>query len=182
MLINIIKYIFGIFLAIAILAGTGFATTLYFVNRITITPPKPVYNNDKEVIAAKLAKNPPKTPTKNKNNQAKTPGAKSTPTPTPEATLQPLPADAYNARVTWSKGLSLRAEPRTDSASVGGVGFNAKVIVIEESSDQVWQKIRVEGTDKEGWVKAGNTKKDDENPDEKLDNKPDDSQDDPKNQ
>jgi hypothetical protein len=176
MLINIIKYIFGICLAIAILAGTGLATTLYFVNRITITPPKPTYNNDKEVIAAKLAKNPPKPPTKSKNNSAKTPGAK--PTPTPETTLQPLPANAYNARVTWSKGLSLRAEPRTDSASVGGVGFNAKIIVIEESSDQVWQKVRVEGSDKEGWVKAGNTKKDDEKPDDK----PADSQDDPKNQ
>jgi Bacterial SH3 domain len=174
MFVNIIKYILGIFLAIAILAGSGLATTLYFVNRTAITPPKPIYSNDKEELAKKAAKNPPKTAVNTKPNATKTPAAKPTATPTPESTLQPLPANAYNARVTWSKGLSLRAEPRADSESVGGVGFNAKIIVIEESADQVWQKIRIEGSDKEGWVKAGNTKKDD--------GKPDDNQNDNNNQ
>jgi hypothetical protein len=182
MLINIIKYIFGIFLAIAILAGTGLATTLYFVNRITITPPKPTYDNDKEVIAAKLAKNPPKTPTKDQKKSTKTPAATPTATPTPETTLEPLPADAYNARVTWSKGLSLRAEPSSESQSIGGVGFNAKVIVVAESDDKVWQKIRVEGSDKEGWVKSGNTKKDEENSNETPENTPENTPDEPKNQ
>jgi Bacterial SH3 domain len=166
MFVNIIKYILGIFLAIAILAGSGLATTLYFVNRTSITPPKPIYENDKEELAKKAAKNPPKPAAKNKTDKTKTPATKPTATPTPDSTLEPLPANAYNARVTWSKGLSLRSEPRADAASVGGVGFKAKVIVIEESADQVWQKIRIEGSEKEGWVKSGNTKKDDGQPDD----------------
>ncbi|AFZ03255.1 SH3 domain-containing protein [Calothrix sp. PCC 6303] len=174
MFVNIIKYILGIFLAIAILAGSGLATALYFVNRTAITPPKPIYANDKEELAKKAAKNPPKPAVSKKANTTKTPAAKPTATPTAETTVEALPANAYNARVTWSKGLSLRAEPRADAESVGGVGFDAKVIVIEESADQVWQKIRIEGSEKEGWVKAGNTKKDD--------GQPDDSQSDDNNQ
>lgn len=87
------------------------------------------------------------------------------PNPTPTQSSQaakstkPLPPGAYPARVSWSQGLILRAEAKQDSERIGGVGFNQKIVVIEESEDKVWQKIRLEGSDKEGWVKAGNTQK-----------------------
>jgi hypothetical protein len=42
------------------------------------------------------------------------------------------------------------------------VGFNQKIIILEESEDKGWQKIRLEGSEQEGWVKAGNTEKVDE--------------------
>jgi 5-hydroxyisourate hydrolase-like protein (transthyretin family) len=50
----------------------------------------------------------------------------------------------------------MRSEPNTNSPSIGGVGGNKKVIVLEESDDKKWQKIRIVDTDQEGWVKAGN--------------------------
>jgi hypothetical protein len=53
----------------------------------------------------------------------------------------------------------MRDQPASDAQSIGGVGGNQKVIILEESADKNWQKIRIAGTDKEGWVKAGNTKR-----------------------
>jgi len=58
--------------------------------------------------------------------------------------------------------LILRSEPNLDAERVGGIGFNSRVIVLEQSEDNVWQKIRLEGEEQEGWVKAGNTQKVDE--------------------
>ena len=57
------------------------------------------------------------------------------------------------------RGLILRSEPGVNAERLGGVGFNAKVVVLESSSDKNWQKIRIESSGKEAWVKAGNTKK-----------------------
>jgi hypothetical protein len=50
----------------------------------------------------------------------------------------------------------MRAEPDANSPTTAGVGGNKKVIILEESADKKWQKIRIADTDKEGWVKAGN--------------------------
>jgi hypothetical protein len=165
--VNILKYTLGILLAIAILAGGGFATALYVINRTSIPPAKPVFANDSpsvrgedpKVTAAKAAKT-------TSAIQAK---AKVSPKPTAKATpsAKSLPPGAYHARITWKQGLILRGEPNLDAERIGGVGFNSKVIVLEESQDQVWQKIRLEadeqeGGKQEGWVKAGNTQKVDE--------------------
>lgn len=165
--VNILKYTLGIFLAIAILAGGGFATALYIMNRTSILPAKPIFANDSpsvrgedpKVTAAKAAK-------KTSAIQAK---AKVSPKPTPKPTpsAKSLPPGAYHARITWKQGLILRGEPNLEAERIGGVGFNSKVIVLEESQDQVWQKIRLEGDEQEGgkqegWVKAGNTQKVDE--------------------
>ena len=72
---------------------------------------------------------------------------------------KPLPPGAYPATVTWPQGLILRAEPKVNAERRGGIGFIAKVIVLELSNDKSWQKIRIESSGKEAWVKAGNTKK-----------------------
>ncbi|MBW4603769.1 MAG: SH3 domain-containing protein [Calothrix sp. FI2-JRJ7] len=172
MVSNLFKYLLGFILAIAILAGSGVAATLYFVNQSSRVPPKPIYANDEPSVRASAgfttAKASSNTDVTTKpsttDNNIEEPVAKPTPSPTEKADsteLKPLPPGAYNARVTWSQGLSLRSEPKADSERVGGAGFNQKVIVIEESEDKVWQKVRVEGSNQEGWVKAGNTKKDD---------------------
>jgi uncharacterized protein YgiM (DUF1202 family) len=170
---NIFKYLLGFILALAILAGSTVAAALYFMNQASKAPPKPIYANDEPEVRASAGfdvnKNASKTPGANSNTAASEKKAESTPTPTPTQTPEkadkkepkPLPPGAYNARVTWSQGLSLRSEPKTEAERVGGVGFNQKVIVIEESDDKVWQKVRLEGSDTEGWVKAGNTQKDD---------------------
>ncbi len=153
MLSNILKVIFGVLLAIAILVGSSAALAIYFMNRTSLTPPKPVFSNDKASVKAQAAKTP-------------TPGAKTAPKPKPTPTKpaleeqeKPLPPGAYPATVTWPQGLILRAEPKLNAERLGGIGFNAKVIVLQLSNDKTWQKIRIESSGKEAWVKAGNTKK-----------------------
>ncbi|BAZ38472.1 hypothetical protein NIES4101_44090 [Calothrix sp. NIES-4101] len=168
MVSNIFKYLFGVILAIAILVGGGVAAGIYFMNQTSRVPPKPIYANDDPKLRAQLAKTPLPKATKSSEQSSPEPKpqvkATSTPSPTPTATPTntPLPPGAYSASVTWPQGLSLRSEPNTDSERVGGVGFNQKVIVIEESADKVWQKVRLEDGSQEGWVRSRNTKKLDE--------------------
>lgn len=153
MFLNILKFVLGFLLAIAILAAGSFVAALYVMNRTSIPPAKPTFANDKPV-----AKEPEETPVKTAR-QLKSQSENSVKaTATPSVSPKPLPAGAYQARITWNQGLVLRAEPQSDAERVGGVGFNQKVIVLEHSEDKTWQKIRVEGTSKEGWVKSGNIK------------------------
>ncbi|MEH1873707.1 SH3 domain-containing protein [Nostoc sp.] len=166
MLSGFIKFILGFFLAIAVLIGGGAAIGLYFMNRTGIPPAKPVFSNDSPSVKAQAPK-----ATEPKGAKS-TPGAKaessssptSTPTESPKASPspKPLPSGAYRGRVSWREGLSLRSQPNQEAEKVGGVGFNQKIIILEQSEDKSWQKIRLEGSEQEGWVKAGNTQKVDE--------------------
>jgi hypothetical protein len=70
-----------------------------------------------------------------------------------------LPTGAYKAKVTWSSGLSLRAEPSVSSDRVGGIDYNTELIILSTSSDGQWQRVKVANGDQEGWIKAGNVKK-----------------------
>ena len=48
--------------------------------------------------------------------------------------------------------------PSKNSNRIGGISYQEKVIVLEESSDKRWQKVRVDdGGDRIGWVSGGNT-------------------------
>ncbi|WP_414548624.1 SH3 domain-containing protein [Anabaena sp. CCY 0017] len=148
MFTNLLKFILGVILAIAILTGSGVAVALYFMNRAFMPPPKPLFANDTPALKEEA---PPATEV----SSASTP--KPTPTPTPTPTDE-LPPGAYQGRVTWPQGLSVRAEPNMDAERVAGVGANEEVIVLEESQDKNWQKIRTAGK-QEGWVKIGNTER-----------------------
>jgi|SRR5579883_784679 uncharacterized protein YgiM (DUF1202 family) len=159
MILNILKFVLGFLLAIVILAAGSFVAALYVMNRTSIPPAKPIFANDKPL--KKVQQPTPKAEAANPKatRQAKIPAQNSpSPTPTPSASLKPLPAGAYQARITWNQGLVLRSEPNSDAERIGGVGFNQKVFVLERSPDKAWQKIRVEGSAKEGWIKSGNTK------------------------
>ena len=165
MLSGLTKFILGFFLAIAVLVGGGVAIGLYFINRTGIPPAKPVFSNDSPSVKAQA----PKATQPGGGKSSLTPGTKaesspsstSTPTKSPNATPspKPLPSGAYRGRVSWAEGLSLRSQPNQEAEKIGGVAFNQKVIVLEESEDKAWQKIRLEGSEQEGWVKAGNTEK-----------------------
>jgi Bacterial SH3 domain len=162
---NVLKFILGFLLAIAILIGSGVATALYFMNRTAIPPTKPVFSNDNPSQRAQSVKATEKVAKTTESSTQASPSPNPTPTESPKAeeSPKPLPPGAYNGKVTWSQGLSLRAEPKQDAERVGGVGFNQKVVILEESDDKLWQKIRQEDSNQEGWVKAGNTQKVDEN-------------------
>lgn len=160
-MINILKYTLGIFLALAILAGGGVAAALYFMNRASVPPAKPIFANDSSSIRGESPKATVPKAARAASKPEANGEASPKPTPTPKASESPksLPAGAYQARVTWKQGLILRAEPKQDAERLGGVGFNSKVIVIEQSEDKVWQKIRLESGQQEGWVKAANINK-----------------------
>jgi cytoskeletal protein RodZ len=157
MFTNVLKFILGFALALAVLLGTGLTVALYFVNRTAITPPKPMFANDNPSNLTKKT-NPS---SKSQPNVKSTTSPKSTPTATPTPTESPksLPPGAYQGTVTWPQGLSIRAEPDVNSSSIGGVAGNKEVIILEESGDKKWQKIRIADTDQEGWVKSGNIKR-----------------------
>ncbi|MFM5899443.1 MAG: SH3 domain-containing protein [Dolichospermum sp.] len=133
-----------------VLLASGLIVALYFVNRTAVNPPKPMFAND----------NPTNEITKPKAITQPKPEKKviSSPVPTPTPTKSPnsLPPGAYQGIVTWPAGLSMRAEPDINSSTVGGVNGNKQVIIIEDSTDKKWQKIRIPDTNQEGWVKAGN--------------------------
>ncbi len=119
------------------------------MNRTAIPPARPVFSNDSPALQTKSPKATDKETTPSSSSSA-TPAA--SPTEPPET----LPPGAYRGRVSWAEGLSVRAEPNQDAERVGGATFNQKVIILEESQDKGWQKIRLEGGKQEGWVKAGN--------------------------
>ncbi|MEH2406568.1 SH3 domain-containing protein [Nostoc sp.] len=163
MLSSVTKFLLGFFLAIAVLVGGGVAIGLYFVNRTGIPPAKPVFSNDSPSVKAQAPKATEPgggKPSLKPGNQAQS-SPTSTPTESSKATpsAKPLPSGAYRGRVNWAEGLSLRSQPNQEAEKIGGVGFNQKIIILSESEDKSWQKIRLEGSEQEGWVKAGNTEK-----------------------
>ncbi len=155
LLANLVKFLLGFILAIALLIGGGVAAALYFMNQSTTPPPKPTFANDKPAVKAKLP--PASTTTK----PTPLPADQPSPTPTPSQTPSPKPLEpgAYRARVTWPQGLSLRSEPNFDAERIGGADYNQQIVVLEESADKNWQRVRLEDSEQEGWVKAGNTER-----------------------
>jgi hypothetical protein len=148
----ILGFIIGITLFFGGIAGIGY----YFLKDMLKSPEKPTFAEEKPKQTTKTttAKTTQKSAT-NKNTQ---PTPKPSATPTSETETK-LPEGAYKATVTWSEGLSVRSNPSIDSERVGGVAYNLELIVLETSSDGKWQKIRTASGNVEGWIKAGNTQK-----------------------
>ncbi len=139
---GLFKFLVGFILAILLLAGASAAAVLYFAAKLTRMPEKPIYQNEKPVVQ-KISTSPqPTVATTSKNSSNE---------------LEP---GAYKAIVVEPIGLILRDTPSRDSNRIGGVSYQEEVIVLEESSDKRWQKIRVDdGSDRIGWVSGGNTEK-----------------------
>ena len=152
-LINIAQFILGFILGIAIIGAVSAAAGYYYISKMAVSPPKPTYVEENEPPVAEPEVEPEireDTPTET------TAEVITEPEPEPE---QLLPPNAYKARVTWPQGLSLRAEPSINATRIGGIGFNAEIIILGESNDRRWQNVRLPWSQQEGWVKGGNTKK-----------------------
>ncbi|MFB2838508.1 SH3 domain-containing protein [Floridanema evergladense] len=161
---GIVKFLIGFVIAIGLLAGAGVAGALYFITKLTAPPEKPIFANERNFNKVKpVAKpqpsvavaNTPKATEVSTNTNTPTP----TPTPTNEAKEKPLEPGAYRGRVIWSTGLSVRDNPSSDSERIGGVAYNEEVIVLSESDDKRWVKIRSEDGSNEGWVKVRNIRR-----------------------
>lgn len=152
------KFLIGFTIAIGLLIGAGVAGALYFVTKLTSPPPRPVFANERNVNKPKLvvAKNLQKPGTTTSAN-ASSPASEAS--SSDDQSPKPLEAGAYKARVTWSSGLSIRNNPSLESEKVGGVAYNETIVVLGESDDKRWLKIRQEEGEREGWVKAGNVRR-----------------------
>ncbi len=135
-LLGVVKLILGVSLAMVLLSLAGVATARYFMAKLSVLPPKPVFNNDAIAQSA--------------------PQASTAPVPA-AATPAALPPGSYEAVVVQPRGLVLRAGPGEDQEQLGGVDNNEAVIVLASSDDGSWLHIRIKSNGQEGWVKAGNT-------------------------
>jgi len=167
---DVSKTLGGILLAIALFFGGGFLLAQVLIAQFTALPPKPIFPNDKPSPQAKPAATGDKSaappPVANSPSPAASPTTASpsptpSPSPSPTATPSPAPTGATGtpARITLDQGLNIRSGPSRDAERVGGVDYNQRVILLEESPDKEWQKVRVEGTNVEGWIKAGHTER-----------------------
>ena len=170
---SIVQFILGFILGVALIAAVGAGIAYYYFTKMSShVPKKPVYeeetksfsSNQKDTVPKENSSITPESTTEPKLIPKATPEPEPIPEPEPEPETIPepepeLPPNAYFARVTWPQGLSLRAEPSLDAERIGGIGFNAKIIILEYSSDKKWQRIRIPESQREGWVKAGNVKK-----------------------
>jgi uncharacterized protein YgiM (DUF1202 family) len=157
-LVGLSKLILGVAIALVLLSMAGVATARYFMARLSVLPPKPIFEGEQPAQVITDA------PVPEAETPPDTPSPDSTPVPVPEpapVTEPEIPPDAYNAVVIQPIGLVMREGPGTNFPQVGGVDYESEVVVLEESSDQPWIRVQVVANGQEGWVKAGNTRRTD---------------------
>ena len=159
-LISTVQFILGFILGVAIIAGFSAAAGYFYISKLATNPDKPIFTEEIEPS--------PEIEVKDDNSfesdtelitEIPEPEEEPPPAEIPEPEEELLPANAYKARVTWPQGLSLRAEPDVNSARIGGIGFDAEIIILEETNNKSWQKVLLPWSQQEGWVKGGNTKR-----------------------
>lgn len=151
---GLIRFLTGFVLAIAIIFFAGINATRYILTRLTAPPPRPTFPNDRPSLNASEspAATEGETETASDSQLSEAPSPEATPTASPTSS-----SGLYQARVTQSIGLVVRAEPSRDAAQVGGVAYEQEITVIGESPDGEWLQVRVAENGPEGWIKSGNT-------------------------
>jgi Bacterial SH3 domain len=129
-----------------VLGGAGY---YFFITQMSTRPPKPIFAEERDGGKSLAAKPKPKLPV-----AAKSPAVAKDP-----QNPDQLPPSAYDAKVVWKDGLSLKKEPVPGAEKVGSVAFNAPVAIVKTSDDKQWVLIRSQADNAQGWVKAGNIDK-----------------------
>ncbi|QZZ20547.1 SH3 domain-containing protein [Leptothermofonsia sichuanensis E412] len=162
---DLIKVLSGVFLAVVLIASGSFIAAQHVISQFTALPPKPTFPNDKP--APDDAKPAPGNQPASTADPVKVAGSPApakpspipSPFPSPSPNAQPSPpkteASGYRAKIVLSQGLNLRGDPNRDAERVGGVDYNEQVIILEDSPDGEWQKVRIESSGQEGWIKSG---------------------------
>jgi hypothetical protein len=154
-----VQFILGFILGIGVIAGISGTILFAYYAKMSAVPkkpvfPKPIAEQTAPSNTADVEIEPLESTTKDDLELEET-------TPSVEevkAELE-LPPNAYRASVTWPEGLSLRAEPEADAERIGGIENEATIIILEDSADGKWQRVRLPWNDQEGWIKGGNTQK-----------------------
>ena len=149
------KLVLGVVIALLLLSLAGVATARYFMARLSVLPPKPVFTNDNPPAPAADAPAPEATAPEAAVEAPPAEPAPTAETPPPEPEPEP---GSYQAVVVQPIGLVLREGPGTTFSQIGGVDYNQAVTVLEASPDESWIRIRIDESGQEGWVKAGNTR------------------------
>jgi len=149
-ILNILQLLIGMTLGLALMVGGSLAAGYYIFTKLSVTPERPTFAEEK-----------PKQPVVKSSSGAAINAPKASPSPILNSPSPAPEAEAglYKGVINWSDGLILRDAPGNSSNRIGGVAYNQQVVVLEESPDQNWQKIRIVATGKVGWVKAGNMDK-----------------------
>ena len=138
---GIFQFVLGFFLGIFILSTSALGVAYYLFTKMTVVPDKPTFPEEK--TKAVSAEKPVEIETKTQSvfNETET------------------ELDTYRARVTWPQGLILRSKPTRQSVRLGAIGYNTEILVLQDSEDLEWQKIRQIKPNQEGWIKSGNIEK-----------------------
>ena len=155
---NFFQFIIGFIIGILILAGGSAFLGYYFFSKMSATPDKPIFTEElpPEETQAKSETTASKDASASNNNSSNQAAGTKPFLEGQESDSEQLEAGAYKARVTWPRGLILRDTPSTESTRIGGVAHNREIVILEESQDGRWQKIRIPGSNQTGWIKAGN--------------------------
>ena len=160
---NTLQFILGFLLGVALIAGGAVGAAYYYFKKMSSTvPEKPVYTEESNTTEAASTQ---ATEASNNDSQSDTELTSNAEieldaeTESESTAPEELPPNSYYANVTWPEGLSLRAEPSLDATRIGGIGYDAKILILEDSADKQWQKVRIPGSEQEGWVKAGNIRR-----------------------
>ena len=161
------QFILGFLLGVTLLAGSAVGAAYYYFKKVSANiPEKPVYtaettstevNNNSSQIEVESAFS---AETNSDFSVVEVEPASSVETNSNNRVVESeIPPNAYYANVTWPQGLSLRAKPSIDATRIGGIGYDARILILSESDNKQWQKVRIPESDREGWVKAGNVKR-----------------------
>jgi hypothetical protein len=154
------QFIIGFVIGVLLLAGSGAAAAYFFLSSLAENPPKPVFSEEQPEPEAVTTTTEETTETVAEEAQESEATESESATSEPDSPpTEKLEEGAYKARVTWSQGLSLRAEPTQSSQRIGGLDYNQEVVILGMSDDQEWENIRVPRNGKKGWIKSGNTQK-----------------------
>ncbi len=158
-----VQFILGFVLGISLIAGLSGTVIFAYYKKMSTLPKKPAFPEVPVQPSASKDTQPSTSiePLESKSDMVEESEklAQEKETKLESKPESELPPNAYRAEVTWPEGLSLRAEPDVNADRIGGVDFEENIIILEDSADGKWQRVRVPGSEQEGWVKAGNTKR-----------------------
>lgn len=167
------QFILGFILGISLIAGISGALVFAYYTKMSVQPKKPVFSESTvtpedspdtiesatDIEPLESNTTPDEVATEPATDQAKTAQTVAEKPKQQVNTEETLPPNAYRAVVTWPQGLSLRAEPDVNAGRVGGIETKASIIILEDSADGKWQRVKLPWSGQEGWVKGGNTKR-----------------------
>jgi hypothetical protein len=149
-----VQFILGFILGISVIAGISGAIIFAYYAKMSALPKKPVFPEATSPTAeADIEPIEPLESVTNDDVQTETPPAAEE----VKDSEAELPPNAYRAVVTWPEGLSLRAEPDADAERIGGIENKSTIIILKDSADGKWQRVKLPWNDQEGWIKGGNT-------------------------